>query len=230
MDNNNTDAAASASQDTSSASTTTPEAPVYTKADLTRITTREVGKVRDELRAAQERLAAYEREKSEAEEQRRTAEEAKMSAVQRLEAERKRERDAYEAKLSTLAAEAQKAHERRHSLMRQHAASGIVSRIAARLFNPDLAPDVERIVADRVVVEADGDGTERLALTLGSPGDTEPLTDQSVQKLIDTHVSRYFRAAGGSGATHGTGANGRQSAVNITDPTARIAAGLANKR
>ena len=226
MDQQTTDAAASANDTSSIASATTDApkaAPAYTKDDLTRIVSREVGAVSAKLKAAEERLAALD-------EAQRVAEEAKLSAVQRQELERKREREGYEAKLSALTDTAKRERESRQSIMRQHAASGVVAKVAQRLFNPEIAPHVERLVADRVVVETADDGTERLALQMGAPGDTEPFNDATVQKFADAHLTPFFKAQGGSGAQHGTGTSGRLAATAISDPTSRIAAGLNNRK
>lgn len=229
MDPTTTDAAETANAQSAQSSSTQaaaqadkPTEKLYSKDELTRIVQREVGKINAEVAPLREKLTVLEQEKQ-------AAEEAKLSAAQRAELERKREKDAYEAKIAALDAQAKKERETRQQLMRSHAASSVVSRFAARLFNPEIAQDVERLVAERVVVETGSDGVERAALVMGAPGDTEPLSEAAVQKFADAHLTRFFKAQGGSGSQHGGTANGRTVARQIANPTDRMAEALAQR-
>jgi hypothetical protein len=229
MDTTTTGAAETANAQSVQPSTAQAEKPaekpaekLYSKDELTKIVQREVGKITAEVAPLREKLTVLEQEKQ-------AAEEAKLSAAQRAELERKREKDAYEAKIADLDARAKKERETRQQLMRSHAASSVVSRFAARLFNPEIAQDVERLVAERVVVEVGSDGAERVALVMGAPGDTEPLSDAAVQKFADAHLTRFFKAQGGSGGQHGGSTNGRTVARQIVNPTDRMAEALAQR-
>lgn len=225
MDTNTPDAADTANAHADKPAGNNTEKPaekLYSKDELTRIVQREVGKITAEVAPLREKLTVLEQEKQ-------AAEEAKLSAAQRAELESKRKTDAYEAKIAALDEAAKKERNARQQLMRSHAAANVVSRFATRLFNPEIAQDVERLVAERVVIETGPDGAERLALVMGAPGDTEPLSDAVVQKFADTHLARFFKAQGGSGAQHGTGAGARAGARQIANPTDRMAAALATK-
>ena len=176
-----------------------------------------------------ERIAALEpqaKRAAELEEAARAAEEAKLSATQRAELERKREREGYEAKIKDLDARAQTETQRRHGLMVQHAAASRLGTLAARLFNPEIAEELEGIASSAMRVEV-VDGREVVTIRLGTEGDTEPL-ETGWQKFVDGKLSKFFKAAGGAGAAHGGGgsAGGRASwaGLNATD---KIAAGLA---
>ena len=153
-----------------------------------------------------ERIAALEpqaRRAAELEEAARAAEEAKLSATQRAELERKRERDGYEAKIKDLDARAQTETQRRHGLMVQHAAASRLGTLAARLFNPEIAEELEGIASSAMRVEV-VDGREVVTIRLGTEGDTEPL-ETGWQKFVDGKLSKFFKAAGGAGAAHGGG-------------------------
>lgn len=214
MDPNTTDAAVPASPDTPAQAETT-----YTKADLTRIVTREVAKASAELAPLKERLAALEEEK-------RTAEEAKLSASERLTAEHKRAAAAYEAQISELKKGVASERGRRHeALIKQHAAS-FVAEHAQRLLSPDMASVLEGVVLGRLVVENDADGNERVAVVMGAPGDTEPLATAK-GKLADTLLAPFLKGQGGTGGKHGSAAAGRSQALSVSDPQERIRLGLA---
>ena len=153
-----------------------------------------------------ERIAALEpqaRRAAELEEAARAAEEAKLSATQRAELERKREREGYEAKIKDLDARAQTETQRRHGLMVQHAAASRLGTLAARLFNPEIAEELEGIASSAMRVEV-VDGREVVTIRLGTEGDTEPL-ETGWQKFVDGKLSKFFKAAGGAGAAHGGG-------------------------
>ena len=163
-----------------------------------------------------ERIAALEpqaRRAAELEEAARAAEEAKLSATQRAELERKREREGYEAKIKDLDARAQTETQRRHGLMVQHAAASRLGTLAARLFNPEIAEELEGIASSAMRVEV-VDGREVVTIRLGTEGDTEPL-ETGWQKFVDGKLSKFFKAAGGAGAAHG-GGGGRGGASEFT--------------
>lgn len=163
-----------------------------------------------------ERIAALEpqaKRAAELEEAARAAEEAKLSATQRAELERKREREGYEAKIKDLDARAQTETQRRHGLMVQHAAASRLGTLAARLFNPEIAEELEGIASSAMRVEV-VDGREVVTIRLGTEGDTEPL-ETGWQKFVDGKLSKFFKAAGGAGAAHG-GGGGRGGASEFT--------------
>lgn len=163
-----------------------------------------------------ERIAALEpqaKRAAELEEAARAAEEAKLSATQRAELERKREREGYEAKIKDLDARAQTETQRRHGLMVQHAAASRLGTLAARLFNPEIAEELEGIASSAMRVEV-VDGREVVTIRLGTEGDTEPL-ETGWQRFVDGKLSKFFKAAGGAGAAHG-GGGGRGGASEFT--------------
>ena len=114
------------------------------------------------------RLAEIEAEKA-------AAEEAKLSATQRQELERKREREAFEKRITELDTSAKGEREKRHQLLVEHAAAQRVSGIAGKLFNPALASTVTREISALLRVESDADGAERVVAVMGAEGDREPL-------------------------------------------------------
>lgn len=177
-----------------------PPKPVltHTKEDLTRIVSREVAKEREQRVALEQRLAAIEEEK-------RVAEEAKLSATQRADLERKREREATEAKIATLTQQAANERARRHAVLREGRAASLASTLAAQIANPGLVPHVERAIAERLVVEADEHGNERVVIQMGAPGDNEPL-ESGFPKFRDANLTAFLKVAGGSGGQHGAGA------------------------
>lgn len=207
----------------SNGSATKPEvAPVYTKDDLTRIVAREVAKVTAGRSELEQRLAAIEEEK-------RAAEEAKLSATQRAELERKREREAAAAQIATLTAQAAGERTKRHEVLRAGKAASLASTIAAQVANPGLLPHVERSIAERLVVEVGADGNERVVIRLGADGDNEPL-ESGFPKFRDEHLMAFLKVATGSGAQHGAGAAGGRAAFAGLSITDKIAAGLSAKR
>lgn len=212
MEPNNTDAAAPASPDTSAQAETT-----YSKADLTRIVQREVAKASAESNALRERFTALEEEK-------RIAEEAKLSASERLTKEHQRATAALEAKIADLTKIAASERSRRHDAIVAQAAATILSKRSAQLMNPAATPLVERLVRERLKVESSADGAEHVAVLFG-PGDSEPLSSAE-GKLADELIAPFLKAQGGTGGNHNGSASARSNALSITDPAARIAAGL----
>lgn len=153
-----------------------------------------------------ERIAALEpqaKRAAELEEAARAAEEAKLSATQRAELERKRDREGYEKRIGELDALSKTETQRRHGLMVQHAAASRLGTLAARLFNPEIAEELEGIASSAMRVEV-VDGREVVTIRLGTEGDTEPL-ETGWQKFVDGKLSKFFKAAGGAGAAHGGG-------------------------
>ena len=180
-----------------------PPEKTLTQSEVNAILARETAKIE---RRFKEQLAALEpqaKRAAELEEAARAAEEAKLSATQRAELERKRERDGYEAKIKDLDARAQTETQRRHGLMVQHAAASRLGTLAARLFNPEIAEELEGIASSAMRVEV-VDGREVVTIRLGTEGDTEPL-ETGWQKFVDGKLSKFFKAAGGAGAAHGGG-------------------------
>ena len=177
--------------------------PMLSQSKVNEIVARETAKIE---RRFKEQLAALEpqaKRAAELEEAARAAEEAKLCATQRAELERKRERDGYEAKIKDLDARAQTETQRRHGLMVQHAAASRLGTLAARLFNPEIAEELEGIASSAMRVEV-VDGREVVTIRLGTEGDTEPL-ETGWQKFVDGKLSKFFKAAGGAGAAHGGG-------------------------
>ena len=190
-----------------------PPEKTLTQSEVNAILARETAKIE---RRFKEQLAALEpqaRRAAELEEAARAAEEAKLSATQRAELERKREREGYEAKIKDLDARAQTETQRRHGLMVQHAAASRLGTLAARLFNPEIAEELEGIASSAMRVEV-VDGREVVTIRLGTEGDTEPL-ETGWQKFVDGKLSKFFKAAGGAGAAHG-GGGGRGGASEFT--------------
>ena len=180
-----------------------PPEKTLTQSEVNAILARETAKIE---RRFKEQLAALEpqaKRAAELEEAARAAEEAKLSATQRAELERKREREGYEAKIKDLDARAQTETQRRHGLTVQHAAASRLGTLAARLFNPEIAEELEGIASSAMRVEV-VDGREVVTIRLGTEGDTEPL-ETGWQKFVDGKLSKFFKAAGGAGAAHGGG-------------------------
>lgn len=177
----------------------------FTQAELDAIVQK---RLRD-LKPAIEERDALAAKLAEYEAKQREAEEAKLSATQRAELERKREREAYEKKIADLDTSAKRERDQRHALMRSQRAASAVSGFAAKLLNDKLAPHVEQTIASRLVVEVQGDGTERLMVRMSdAAADLEPV-ETGLAKLIDSEVAPvFFRAQGGAGSQHGTGAGG----------------------
>lgn len=175
------------------------------QSEVNAILAREKRKLEDRLTAA----ASIEKELEALREERRQAEEAKLSATQRAELERKRERETYEKKIADLDTTAKREREQRHALLRSQAAASSVASFAAKLLNDKLAPVAQREIASRLVVEPQADGTEKLMVRMSdAAADLEPV-ETGLAKLIDAEIAPvYFRAQGGAGSQHGGGAGG----------------------
>lgn len=187
-----------------------------------------------EKRALHERLSNAETaaaELAKLREEMRQQEEAKLSATQRAELERKRERDAYEKRVAELDALAKREREMRHATLREQRAAETVAGFAAKLLNERLATTVKRELASRLVVEQQADGTERLMVRMSdAAADLEP-AETGLVKIVDTEIApTFFRAQGGSGAQHGSGNGASANAWKHLSPSDKIAAGLAAKR
>jgi hypothetical protein len=76
--------------------------------------------------------------------------------------------------------------------------------VASKLFNPALAAAAMREVTDRLRVEVDAEGNERVVAVMGSEQDREPLTT-AWEKIERDHLAPFFKSAGGAGAAHGGG-------------------------
>lgn len=164
-------------------------------------------------------------------EEKRVAEEAKLSKTQREELDRKREREAYEKKIADLAAAAATERDKRHATARGHKAASLVGTIAARLYSEKAAPHIEALIASRLVVEAQADGSERLMLRMSdASADLEPI-DTAWPKFCDAEIApAFFKAQGGAGSQHGTGAGAGRTAWAHLSPADKIMAGLGAKR
>jgi hypothetical protein len=178
---------------------------MLSQSEVNAILAREKRKLEDRLTAA----ANIEKELESLREERRQAEEAKLSAAQRAELERKRERESWEKKLADLDTTAKREREQRHALLRSQAAASSVAGFAAKLLNDKLAPVAQREIASRLVVEPQSDGTEKLMVRMSdATADLEPV-ETGLAKLIDAEIAPvYFRAQGGAGSQHGGGAGG----------------------
>lgn len=186
-----------------------------------------------EKRKVEERLLNAENLAKELEtlrQEKQAAEEAKLSATQRAELERKREKENYEKKVADLDAVAKRERSARHDLLRSTRAAEAVSSIASKLLNDRLAPTVQREIASRLVVEQQADGTERLMVRMSdAAADLEP-ADAALPKLIDAEIAPvFFKAQGGSGAQHGGGNGGAAPWKNLS-PDDRIAQGFTQRR
>lgn len=186
-----------------------------------------------EKRKVEERLLNAENLAKELEtlrQEKQAAEEAKLSATQRAELERKREKENYEKKVADLDAVAKRERSARHDLLRSTRAAEAVSSIASKLLNDRLAPTVQREIASRLVVEHQADGTERLMVRMSdAAADLEP-ADAALPKLIDAEIAPvFFKAQGGSGAQHGGGNGGAAPWKNLS-PDDRIAQGFTQRR
>jgi hypothetical protein len=206
----------------SSGSPAKPAAAVYTKDDLTRIVAREVAKASAGRSELEQRLTAIEEEK-------RAAEEAKLSMAQRADLERKREREAAAAQIAALTARADGERAKRHDVLRAGRAASLASTIASQVANPGLLPHVERAITERLVVEVDEDGTERVVMRMGANGDNEPL-ESGFTKFRDEHLTPFLKVATGSGAQHGSGASGGRASIAHLSPTDKMLVGLSGKR
>lgn len=197
------------------------------QSEVNAILAREKRKLEDRLTAA----ANVEKELEALREERRQAEEAKLSAAQRAELERKREREAYEKKIADLDTSAKRERDQRHALMRSQRAASTVATFASKLLNDKLAPIAEQTIASRLVVEVQADGTEKLMVRMSdAAADLEPV-ETALPKLIDAEIAPvFFRAQGGAGSQHGGNGGGGASSWRNLSPADKIAAGLGAKR
>lgn len=200
----------------------------FTQADVDAIVQKRLRDLKpavEERDALAARLAEYEAKQ-------REAEEAKLSAAQRAELERKRERETWEKRLADLDTTAKRERDQRHALLRSQCAAEAVAGFAAKLLNDKLAPVARREIASRLVVEPQADGTEKLMVRMSdAAADLEP-AETALPKLIDAEIAPvYFRAQGGAGSQHGGGAGGNGAAAwkNLS-PDDKIAAGFGAKR
>lgn len=175
-----------------------------------------------EFEALKKRVAELDAEKQ-------AAEEAKLSATQRAELERKREREAYEKRIADLDTSAKTEREKRHALLIESAASQRVAAVAPKLFNPQLTGVVAREIASLLRVEVGEDGAERVVAVMGSEQDREPL-DTAWQKIERDRLAPFFKAEGGAGARHGSGTGGGSSSWAGLSASDKIAAGLQARR
>ena len=181
-----------------------PPEKTLTQSEVNAILARETAKIE---RRFKEQLAALEpqaKRAAELEEAARAAEEAKLSATQRADLERKREREAYEKRIGELDTLSKTEREKRHALLIRAEASGRMNAVASKLFNPALAAAAMREVTDRLRVEVDGEGNEHVVAVMGSEQDREPLAT-AWEKIERDHLAPFFKAAGGAGAAHGGG-------------------------
>lgn len=223
-DTTTNDTAANAGGDNAAAQVAKPaDAPVYTKAQLTEKIAREVARVAQERDAHAAKLAEYEAEK----EQERVA---KLSATQRAEEERKRAEKATAEKIAALESRATQERAKRHETMRSHRAASVASTLVPHLWTPALAPEVERVIAERLVVVDDGKGGETVLVRMGAEGDNEPIETALPKLREDPRIASYFKINGGSGAQHGGGGSGARFDPMSGDPTDMIAQGLRSRR
>ena len=208
---------------------TAPPAPekTLTQSEVNAIVAREVRKARATLEPVAQEAESLKARLAEIEADRQRAEEEKLTAQQRQERKIAAEREAYQKQITELTARAQTETQRRHGLMMQHAAASRLGAVSSRLFNPEIATEIETLVSSAMGVEM-VDGREVVTIRVGD--DVEPL-ETGWQRFVDTRLSKFFKAAGGAGAAHGGGgpAGGRASWAGMT-ATDKIAAGLAAQR
>jgi len=198
----------------------------YTKDDLTRITAREVAKERAVASTLQRERDEATARLAELEAKAHEAEEAKLSAAQRAENERRREREKLEAERETWKATATKERGLRHDALTGEAATRVVSSLASRFSHADLARDAARDIRAHLVVQADGEGVEAVVWQHG-PGDTVPLSEGFKAFEASGSLARFYRVEGGSGARHGAGsATDPKTSWATLSPTDKMLAGL----
>ena len=202
-----------------------PPAPekTLTQSEVNAIIAREVRKARAMLEPAAAEAESLKARLAEIEAERVRAEEEKLTATQRQERKLAAERDGYQKQIADLGAKAQAEMQRRHGLMVQHAAASRIGTVATRLFNAEIAPEIESLVSSAMAVEM-ADGREVVTIRVGD--DVEPI-ETGWQRFVDAKLSKFFKAAGGAGAAHGGsgGAGGRAAFAGMT-PTEKIAASL----
>ncbi len=197
-----------------------------TQSEVNAILARETRKLRATFEPAVAEAESLKARLAEIEADRARAEEAKLSATQRADLERKREREAFEKRIGELDTLSKTERQKRHALLIRAEASGRMNAVASKLFNPALATAAMREVTDRLRVEVDEQGNEHVVAVMGSEQDREPLTT-AWEKIERDHLAPFFKAAGGAGAAHGGGGSaGGRSAFAGMSPTEKIAASL----
>ena len=220
-----TDPAATGSTQNGSA---TPAEKTLPQSEVNRIVAREVAKARAGYEALTKEHQDLASRVAEYEQRAKEAEESKLTAAQRAELTMKREREKLEGERDAARKAAEGERARRHQFMKAHAAASHVGRIASKLFNAEVAPDLEAIVSNALAVEDDGQGGERLMIRLGTdPADVEALTAETFGRFADARLARYFATATGSGHPAGRGANGKGPVVPTNaSPQDKIRIGL----
>jgi nanoRNase/pAp phosphatase (c-di-AMP/oligoRNAs hydrolase) len=194
-----------------------------TQSEVNAILARETRKLRATFEPAVAEAESLKARLAEIEADRARAEEEKLTAQQRQDRKIAAERDGYQKQIADLSARAQDELKRRHGLMVQHAAASRIGSVATRLFNPEIAPEIESLVSSAMAVEA-VDGREVVTIRVGE--DVEPI-ETGWQRFVDTKLNKFFKAAGGAGAAHGGGGSaGGRSAFAGMSPTEKIAASL----
>lgn len=209
--------------------TAKPEEKLLPQSQVNDIVAREIKRAEAKFSAQLAELETLRKSHADLAAEKQAAEEAKLSATQRAELERKREREGYERRIAELDGNAKSERQRRHALLIESAAAQRVAGVAPRLFNPQLAGVVTREVASRLRVEDDGQGNERVVAVMGAEGDREPL-ETAWSKIEAEHLAPFFKAAGGAGAAHGGGAGNGTASWKDLPASAKIAAGLQARR
>lgn len=207
----------------------TAEEKLLPQSQVNDIVAREVKRAEAKFSAQLAELETLRKSHADLAAEKQAAEEAKLSATQRAELERKREREGYEKRIAELDVTAKGERQRRHALMIENAAAQRVSGAASKLFNPQLAGVVTREVASVLRVEDDGQGNERVVAVMGAEGDREPL-ETAWSKIEAERLAPFFKAAGGAGAAHGGGAGAGTASWKDLPASAKIAAGLQARR
>lgn len=200
----------------------------YTKDDLTRIVQREVSKATAAAKALEAERDAVRAQLAAIEEEKAKAEEAKLSVTERANREAQRQRDDYERRIAEATQRAASEREKRHAAIKRAVASDHAAKLAPQFFTPDLAEIAAERIASALVVIDDENGNERVEITLGAPGDTEPL-EHGLNKFTATKLQPFLKQSGGSGAMHGAGSSGGGTSWRNLSPTDRIKAGLGGR-
>lgn len=208
---------------------TAPPAPekTLTQSEVNAIIAREVRKARASLEPVAQEAESLKARLAEIEAERQRTEEEKLTAQQRQERKLAAERESYQKQIAELTTRAQTETQRRHGLMVQHAAASRLGAVAPKLFNPEIADELEGIVSSAMRVEV-VDGREVVMIRVGD--DVEPI-ETGWQRFVDAKLSKFFKAVGGAGAAHGGGGSGggRASWASLT-ATDKIIAGLTAQR
>lgn len=205
-----------------------PAEKMLSQSEVNAIVARETKRVMSKVAADLGEFDTLKTRLAEIEAEKAAAEEAKLSATQRQELERKREREAFEKRITELDTSAKGEREKRHQLLVEHAAAQRVSGIAGKLFNPALASTVTREISALLRVESDADGAERVVAVMGAEGDREPL-ETAWSKIEAERLTKFFKAEGGAGAAHGSGNAGGRAAFAGMSSTEKIAAALGRR-